>query len=177
MTGTAPVTVDGKTDYRMIVVGTDGSSLAGPTVRRAAWLARHDDAELVIVCVYAEMPRRTEAKNVATLGGDPRLGQVLGRSAANAAVVHAVTVAHEEGANLAAALLVEGEPARALVEVATTRTAELVVVGARHDRSIADRLLGTVATEVVKRAPCDVLVVRPLAGTGDLVVPEDAPER
>ena len=26
-------------DYRTIVVGTDGSPLAGPTVARAAWLA------------------------------------------------------------------------------------------------------------------------------------------
>ena len=39
-------------DYRTIVVGTDGSSLGGPTVGRAAWLAKHDDADLVIVCAY-----------------------------------------------------------------------------------------------------------------------------
>ena len=175
MAGPAPAASDGMTDYRTIVVGTDGSSLAAPTVRRAAWLARHDDADLVIVCAYADMPRRAEARNVATLGGDPRIGQVLGRSAANAAVANAVAVAHEEGATIAAALLVDGEPARALVDTASDRGAELVVVGARHDRSIADRLLGTVATEVTKRAPCDVLVVRPATATGDLVVPEDAP--
>ena len=35
-------------DYRTIVVGTDGSSLGEPTVGRAAWLAKHDDADLVI---------------------------------------------------------------------------------------------------------------------------------
>lgn len=175
MATTTETAADAMTDYRTIVVGTDGSSLAAPTVRRAAWLARHDDADLVIVCVYAEMPRRTEARNVATLGGDPRLGQVLGRSAANAAVVSAVAVANEEGATIAAALLVDGEPARALVDVATDRGAELVVVGARHDRSLADRLLGTVATEVTKQAPCDVLVVRPIVEAGDLEVPEDAP--
>ena len=33
-------------DYRTIVVGTDGSPLAVPTVARAAWLAAHDDADL-----------------------------------------------------------------------------------------------------------------------------------
>ncbi|MFZ1412408.1 MAG: universal stress protein [Micropruina sp.] len=36
-------------DYKTIVVGTDGSPLAEPTVARAAWLAVHDDADLVIV--------------------------------------------------------------------------------------------------------------------------------
>ena len=69
-------------DYRTIVVGTDGSALAEPTVGRAAWLAKHDDADLVIVCAYSKLSRRDEAKNVATLGGDSRVGQVLGRNAA-----------------------------------------------------------------------------------------------
>src|SRR5215217_2964845 len=53
-------------DYRTIVVGTDGSPLAVPTVARAAWLAAHDDADLVIVCAYSELSRRDEARNVAT---------------------------------------------------------------------------------------------------------------
>ena len=73
-------------DYRTIVVGTDGSGLAAPVVARAAWLAVRDDADLVIVCAYARVPRRADAKNVATLGGDPRSGQVLGREAAGRAV-------------------------------------------------------------------------------------------
>lgn len=162
------------TDYRTIVVGTDGSSLAGPTVRRAAWLAKHDDADLVIVCAYAEMSRRTDARNRATLGGDARTGQVLGRAAANDAITAAVAVAKEGGATIAAALLAESEPATALVSTAAERGAELVVIGALRDRSLADRLLGTVATEVTKRAPCDVLVVRPAEEAGDLEVPEDA---
>jgi len=162
------------TDYRVVVVGTDGSSLAGPTVARAAWLATREDADLVIVCAFAEMNRRTEAMNIATLGGDTRMGQVLGRSAASAAIAAAVAVAQEQGATIAAALLVDGEPATALVTVATERNAELIVVGARHERSIAERLLGTVATEVTKHAPCDVLIVRPAVEQGDLEVPEDA---
>ena len=36
--------------YRKILVGTDGSSLAGPTVTRAARLAVADDADLIVVC-------------------------------------------------------------------------------------------------------------------------------
>jgi len=162
------------TDYHVIVVGTDGSSLAGPTVARAAWLAHREDADLVIVCAFAEMSRRTEARNVATLGGDTRLGQVLGRSAASEAIVSGVAVAQQEGATIAAALLVDGDPAAALMSVAAEREAQLIVVGARHERSMADRLLGTVATEVTKSAPCDVLIVRPVT-KGEIAVPEDAP--
>ena len=148
-------------DYRTIVVGTDGSPLAVPTVARAAWLAAHDDADLVIVCAYSELSRRDEARNVATLGGDTRVGLVTGRADASTALAAAVGVAREQSATISAALLADGEPASALLATAADRAADLIVVGALRDPSIAGRLLGTVASEVVRRAPCDVLVVRP----------------
>jgi nucleotide-binding universal stress UspA family protein len=153
-------------DYRTIVVGTDGSSLAEPTVGRAAWLAKHDDADLVIVCAYAQMSRRNEAMNVVTLGGDSRTGQVLGRESAALALSEGVATASAEGATVAAALLVDGEPAAALVATAEERGADLIVLGATADRSLADRVLGWTATEVTKRSRCDVLIVRPEEDTG-----------
>jgi hypothetical protein len=104
--------------------GTDGSSLGGPTVGRAAWLAKHDDADLVIVCAYSQLSRRDEAKNVATLGGDSRISQVLGRDAAGLALSEVMTVASAEGATVTAALLIDGEPAKALVSTATDRDAD-----------------------------------------------------
>ena len=161
-------------DYRTIVVGTDGSSLASPTVGRAAWLAKHDDANLVVVCAYARLSRRDEAKNVATLGGDSRVGQVLGRTAAGAALTEAMKVAAEEGATVTAALLIDGEPAEALVSTAGEQRADLIVLGSLHNRTLADRLLGSTAEEVLKRAACDVLIVRPEFESGELEVPEDA---
>lgn len=151
-------------DYRTIVVGTDGSPLSTPTVARAAWLAKHDDADLVIVCAYGELSRRQEARNVATLGGDTRVGLVAGRAAASSAIAAAVATAEEHSATIAAALLIDGEPATALLSTAQERAADLIVVGALRDSSIADRLLGTVASDVVRRASCEVLVVRPRHG-------------
>lgn len=162
-------------DYKTIVVGTDGSALAEPTVARAAWLAAHEGAELVIVCAWTSVSRRAEAKNVAALGNDPStLGQVQGRQAATQALQDAVKVAREQGAQVKAALLVDGEPAAALLQVAGQHQAELIVIGAIRDRSIADRLLGTVATDVVRRATCEVLIVRPTMPVTELEVPQSA---
>jgi nucleotide-binding universal stress UspA family protein len=161
-------------DYRTIVVGTDGSPLAAPTVSRAAWLAAHNDADLIIICAYSDLSRRQEARNVATLGGDSRIGQVPGRAAASSAIAGAVAVAQEQGATILAALLVDGEPATALLTTAKERAADLVVVGALRDTSIADRLLGTVATEVIRRAECEVLVVRPRRES-ELPPPQEPP--
>ena len=159
-------------DYKTIVVGTDGSPLAEPTVARAAWLAAHADADLVIVCAYSALSRRQEARNVATVGGDSRIGQVLGRAAADEALSSAINVARDSGATLSASLLIDGEPAQALLAVAGERAADLIVVGALQDVSLAERLLGTVATEVVRRASCEVLIVRPRPRTADLPAPE-----
>ena len=161
-------------DYRTIVVGTDGSSLAEPTVARAARLAKNDDADLVVVCAYAQMSRRVEAKNVATLGGDTRTGQVLGRDAGSLAMEQAMRIAREEGATVTAALLIDGDPAKALVLTADERSADLIVLGAIRERSLVDRVLGSTAEEVTKRAHCDVLVIRPAHDERELEVPEDA---
>lgn len=157
-------------DYRTVVVGTDGSPLAAPTVSRAAWLGAHNDADLVIVCAYSRLSRRDEARSMGTLG-DTRIGEVTGRGAASAAIAAAVAQAQEQGATISAALLVDGDPANALLATAKERAADLIVVGALRDTSIADRLLGTVATEVVRRAECEVLVVRPRRETTELPPP------
>ena len=99
---------------------------------------------------------------------------MLGRGVAGEAISRAVAVAAKEGATVAAALLVEGDAAAALIETARQRRAEVIVLGARYDRTLAERLLGTVATEVVKHANCDVLIVRP-SEPGEIPVPEDKP--
>lgn len=54
-----------------------------------------------------------------------------------------------------------GEPATQLLEKATELGADLVVVGRRsRSGSPVRSLLGSVTSRVVRRAPCDVLVVR-----------------
>jgi nucleotide-binding universal stress UspA family protein len=52
-----------------------------------------------------------------------------------------------------------GEPADQLVEKAAELGADLLIVG-RRSRNAVRALLGPVSSSVVRRAPCDVLVVR-----------------
>lgn len=53
-----------------------------------------------------------------------------------------------------------GDPAMIILQVATERLADLIVMGT-HGRTGLDRLLmGSVAEQVVRKAPCPVLTVR-----------------
>lgn len=56
--------------------------------------------------------------------------------------------------------LIEGSAAETIIEVARTRSSELIVMGARGLGRIAAAVLGSVSQKVVAHAPCPVLIVR-----------------
>lgn len=57
-------------------------------------------------------------------------------------------------------LLLEGDPAEVLVRLASERQVELIVMGTHGRSRLARLLMGSVAEQVVRRAPCPVLVVK-----------------
>jgi universal stress protein A len=60
--------------------------------------------------------------------------------------------------------LLEGEPAREVVQFAEREHVDLIVLGTHGRTGLARVLMGSVAENVVRRAPCPVLVVKqPLA--------------
>ncbi len=68
-----------------------------------------------------------------------------------------------------------GAPAPALVRYAAALRAGLIVVGTRGRRGLSRAILGSVAGEVVARASCPVLVVRPIEHEVEDAVPDVAP--
>ena len=54
----------------------------------------------------------------------------------------------------------DSDPAEALIQAARDRQAELIVVGHTGAGYVTRALLGSTAENVVRHAPCDVLVVR-----------------
>jgi nucleotide-binding universal stress UspA family protein len=82
---------------------------------------------------------------------------VLIQREAEAAVARIRTLA--EGVNLETAIL-EGKPAAEIVRFATEREIDLIVIGTQGKRGLERLLLGSVAEEVIRSAPCKVLVVK-----------------
>ena len=94
------------------------------------------------------------------LGGPVSIVRPVSREEVLDALRQAVDVAG--GAEVKATLAAEaGDPVATIVDQAVGMRVDLIVMGT-HGRSGFDRfLLGSVAEKVLRRAPCDVLVVPP----------------
>jgi nucleotide-binding universal stress UspA family protein len=57
-------------------------------------------------------------------------------------------------------LLEEGDPATAILQVAQERRCELIVMGTHGRTGLPRLLMGSVAEQIVRKAPCPVLTVR-----------------
>lgn len=139
--------------FKTIVVGTDGSDTADIAVERAADLAKLTGGRLLMVSAY-----------------DPAAARVGGLAGSEAAAFlpapdYKVTGVLDRTAGRLRASGIEvephpakGDPADALVEVATREHADLIVLGSRGMTG-ARRVLGSVPNKVSHHAPCDVLIV------------------
>jgi nucleotide-binding universal stress UspA family protein len=138
---------------RRILVPVTWSEPSNSAFQVAASLACQHDAELVALCV---VPRATMMYGPAPESYLEHLRDDLRRlkpSDLKTRVCH---------------LLVEGDPATAIVEAAGENECDLIVMGT-HGRTGLHRLLaGSVAEEVVRKAPCPVLTVKAQA-TADAV--------
>jgi nucleotide-binding universal stress UspA family protein len=136
-----------------ILVAVDPSDTTYLPVKRAAEMARKEDAELTLICVV-------ETMNVALETG---IGvQVIEALRDHAAKALETAKAEARAASVEArTLLVEGvSPAESVVDAAKETGCDLVVTGTRGKKGAARLLLGSVAQKVVTLAPCSVLVVR-----------------
>ena len=145
------------TAYRTVVVGTDGSDTSFLAVDRAAALARDTGATLVIACAYFPASREEVQRAQDALRDEAY--QVVGSAPADDTLSRARDRATGAGAAAVETVAVQGEPVEVLRTVARDRKADLLVVGNRGLNSLAGRILGSVPSEVARRAGTDVLIV------------------
>ena len=139
--------------FNHILLGVDGSNHALHAAKTAADLARNMKSKtLRIVVAFEAVP--------------PYLGEPNMQAAITARMKEAETIlqaALETVGEIPGELhteILEGSPAEALLEVATTRKSDLIVMGSRGLGRLAGALLGSQSQKVVQHAPCPVLIVR-----------------
>jgi nucleotide-binding universal stress UspA family protein len=112
--------------------------------------AKDDGADLIVLSVV-------EQHNLHLPGGVARrVDQERDRLAAGAQAI--VRQARDAGVR-ATFLVWEGDPAEAILEASRSEEADVIVLGSRPRLNVRRLILGSVSSEVAKRATCDVIVV------------------
>ena len=137
--------------FDCIIYATDGSDHAQKALIYARDLAKLHDSKLFVVHVYSR---------VSDLFGYKEYDTILGHRLAAGKKVIKEAVKELELAGLTFETeLLEGPKAEAIMKVAETRDADLIVLGARGMSSLEGLLLGSVSQKVIHHATCPVLVV------------------
>lgn len=173
---------------KRIVTAFDGSENARRAVAAAATLAKDYGAELHLVHVagsgrlpsalahMAEVehmtPQRRSAgpQNVANVVGNlataektstsPEVAREVHREVGQRLLKSAEGIARETGAGTVEPMLLEGNPAKAILEAAKQVDADLIVLGTRGLSDLKGLLLGSVSHRVIQLSPCSCLVVK-----------------
>lgn len=139
----------------VIVVGTDGSATAKQAVEEAVRLAKALDATIHVVSAYE--PTRGAHVTGAPEGAarvwaplpDQKVDAILEEAAAGVRIAGVDVTPHA----------VRDDPADALVKVADTVGATMIVVGSQGMHGARRLALGNVPNRVSHRARCNVLIV------------------
>jgi nucleotide-binding universal stress UspA family protein len=159
----------GHPEFGQIVLATDLSSASEAATDEAFRLAAGLHARLLAVCVI-------DLRTLELPGGKfrRRIDQERGRLEAAAAEL----VARGRRDHVATKFLIwEGDPAEAIIDAAESEGADVIVVGSHGRGALGRALIGSVSDQIVRRAPCPVLVVRSAVGSGSSQGRSGAPPR
>lgn len=143
-------------EYGKICCAVDLSDASGFVLRRAAELASSVGAVLIVV--HVDVGADTPAA--------PPVGAAAERGAPDLAWLRRrLDALHEEAEEITGGVvfveLLAGDPAEEIVRYAGRHDVDLLVLGTHGHSGMKRLVLGSVAEQVVRRAPCAVLVVRP----------------
>ena len=148
--------------FRKILCPIDFSSGSDQALRTAAELAKTNEAELVLVhswyvptLAYGGEAWMLSAEIVDTMVQDSARGLATALSTAIGRGARATSVLQNGAPSDRILTLLHGDP-----------TFDLVVVGTHGRTGVSRVLLGSVAEQVVRHAPCSVLVARPRLADG-----------
>jgi len=139
-------------EYKLILNATDGSEVSESATSQAIYLARMTGAELLILHVV-------ETSFAWYTGAFyQQLVDEL-RDFGNKVLESAAQIAEQEGVR-ARTMSVDGQSGTAIVRIAESEGADLIVVGALGRSMVEEALVGSISQHVVRHAPCPVLVVK-----------------
>jgi len=139
--------------FENLLLAVDGSEHAMKAAQVASNLANAMNAQtLRIVVAYDTIPVHI---------GDPYMQNALNAriSETEEILQRAVQVVWAVSAQIYTEMI-EGNPAETILEVARSRSSDLIIMGARGTGKLAGLPVGGTSPKVLSLAPCPVLIVR-----------------
>lgn len=136
--------------FKTILFATDFSPASNVAFNVAAALARDYRARIIALHVV-EPVHMGFSEFSAYVGPDEDKGEAMKMLKALKAPSPTVTIEHR---------MLEGDAATVIVETAAEVAADLIVMGTMGRTGLTRLVMGSVAEEVLRRAPCPVLTIR-----------------
>lgn len=146
--------------FKSILVPLDGSDHARKAARLAVDLATKYGAHVTFLTVTRKFKMSGRARQfleLENLRGEP---QYLLDEMTKSIMEEARRYAREQGLKDFETQIVEGQPARTIVDHAKRRKNDLIMMGSRGLGDFKGMLLGSVSQKVVTLAPCTVTTVK-----------------
>lgn len=153
--------------FKLIAVATDFSPGAEVAFNKALELAESFQSKLLVAYVLPPAMTFTPLlDDISVSEMTTNLRERLRQSAGSQLQTRYLDRCEKMGID-AEKVILEGEPAKGLVDMAHARRVDVLIVGSTGLSGLAEAFFGSVASKVVRRADCSVMVVRQL--------PEDPP--
>lgn len=139
--------------FKTIIVPVDGSTGSERILLFAEHVARHNQAQVIVVHAYAVPAAYAWTEGFAAL-----LKQL--EAIANEVVQDAVDALRAAGVT-ASGDVRQGDPVTAILDAVSIHEGDLIVMGSRGQKvdNVAEAILGSVSSAVLLRTYCPVLVV------------------
>jgi nucleotide-binding universal stress UspA family protein len=147
-----------------VVIAVDGSDVSIDAARRAVELLGRGCQYTLLEVIRVAVPMAVGAAGWApgqAIPPSPEMMEHMAEREAQSARADLADVAAVLGQRAARRVEV-GEPGATICAVAAAEHADLIVVGSHGKGAWKQALLGSVSRHVVHRAPCPVMIVRPL---------------
>jgi nucleotide-binding universal stress UspA family protein len=147
--------------YKTILISTDGSELAGKAVANGLALAKSLDAKVVAVTVSEPWPPTEMAAEMERGEQHPIENFEKAMAGWAAEILEGVAAkAKEAGVACETVHVADRHPADGIVETASKKDCDLIVMASHGHRGVKRLLLGSVAAEVLAHSTIPVLVYR-----------------
>ncbi len=137
--------------FTKILFAHDGSMLAERAMVFLEHIAHIEEAQVIVLHAYQVPERYTATEGYRALRDQ---FEAVAQEIVDDAVEHLA-----ERQVQAWGMALPSGSARAILETAARENVSLIIIGSRGPSSVADVMLGDVSLEVLRHAPCPVLVV------------------